>query len=232
MKATRHTDRAYESDLIQLRERLLLMAGRVEDMISRAIKALEQRDAVLARRTIITDRRVNRDEMEIDESCLIILAKRQPMASDLRFIALALKMVVDLERIGDLAVNICERVVDLAERPPLAPYPDIPQMADLVRGMLRDAVDAFVDHDDAKAQSVIDRDDLVDQLYHHTFREILHAMVEAQGHSGVERGIQLQSVCKYLERMADHITNLAEQVIFMVQGKDIRHAGKLDVRGP
>ena len=230
MTATRHTDREYEGELNRLRERLLLMAGRVEEMISRAMKALEQRDAVLARRTIVTDGRVNRDEIEIDELCLVVLARRQPMASDLRFITLALKMVVDLERIADLAVNICERVIDLSERPPLSPYPDIPKMAQLVRGMLRDAVDAFVERDDARAQSVIDRDDLVDQLYHHTFRELLQAMVESQGRSGVERGVQLQSVAKYLERMADHITNLAEQVVFMVRGQDIRHAGKLDVR--
>jgi phosphate transport system protein len=226
--AKRHTDREYENELKELRERLLLMAGRVEEMITKSIKALIDRDAILARKTIEADRRVNRDEMEIDEMCLVVLAKRQPMASDLRFITLSLKMVVDLERIGDLAVNICERAIDLAPQPPLRPYTDIPQMAQLVRGMLHDAVDSFVDRDADKAQSVIDRDDLVDQHYLHTFQELLEVMQKNAG--GVHRGLQLQSVAKWLERMADHITNLAEQVIFMVKGKDIRHAGKLDVR--
>jgi two-component system phosphate regulon sensor histidine kinase PhoR len=218
----------YRRDMIELRKCLLLMVGQVEEMIALAIKSLVEQDAALAAQTIRFDRRVNRAEIEIDEMCLALLSRTRPSPADLRFLTLALKTVVDLERIGDLAVNICERAVDLARKPVLRPYTEISQMAQLVAAMLRDAVDALVDHDADKAQSVIDRDDLVDRLYLHTFREIMQVMVRNSG--GVERGIQTQAIAKWLERMADHITNIAEQVIFLVQGKDIRHPGKLDVR--
>ena len=217
-----------QRELTEIRKRLLLMVGRVEEMIANALRALIERDVSLAQKTVRFDRQVNRSEIEIDEMCLALLARTRPAPAELRFITLALKMVIDLERIGDLAVNICERAMDLAVKPLLRPYTEISQMADLVRGMLRDAVDAFVDHDADKAQSVIDRDDLVDRLYIHTFREILALMQRSS--QGVERGIHTQAVAKLLERMADHTTNLAEQVIFMVKGQDIRHAGKLDVR--
>lgn len=223
-KAT-HTDRTYEKELLDLRQRLLLMAGRVEDMIDRSVRALVERDSELARRTILADRRVDRDERELDDHCLVILAKRQPMASDLRFITLALKMVTDLERIGDLAVNVCERALDLNEEPPLKPYEDIPQMAGIVLSMVRGAIDAFVSSDAEGALAVIARDDEVDDLYHTIFRDLLALMTHDPG--AVERGIHIQSVAKFLERIGDHSTNLAEQVVFMVQGRDVRHAGSL-----
>jgi phosphate transport system protein len=135
-------------------------------------------------------------------------------------------MVTDLERFGDLAVNICERAVDLGGFPRLKPYNDIPRMADVAQSMVRDAIDAFVSSDSDKAEQVMARDDEVDELYHQVFRKILALMIQDPGL--VESGIHLQSVCKYLERIADHATNLAEQVIFMVRAKDVRHAGKLD----
>ena len=221
-----HTDREYESQLTELREGLLLMAGRVEQMIRDASKALIERDPELARRTIESDHKVNRSEVEIDELCLLILARRQPMASDLRFITLALKMVTDLERIGDLAVNICERAIDLSPQPQLEPREDIPRMSEVVQWMVRESIDAFVAGDAERARKVIDRDTEVDQLYTRVFRELL-AMMLADS-TTVERGIHMQSVAKWLERMADHATNLAEEVIFMLKGKDIRHIGKLD----
>lgn len=221
-----HTDREYESELKKLRERLLKMAGRVEEMIADSVRALVERDVVLARRTIEADHLVNRAEVETDELCLVILAKRQPVASDLRFVTLSLKMVTDLERIGDLAVNICERAIDLAEDEPLKPWVDVPRMAGIVEGMVRDAIDAFVAGDVARAQSVIDRDRSLDELYIRVFRELLSTMLNDA--SKVERGIHAQSVAKWLERMGDHATNLAEQVIFMVKGKDIRHMAKVD----
>jgi phosphate transport system protein len=221
-----HTDREYESQLKQLREDLLLMAGRVEQMIADAIKALIERDPDLARKTIDSDHKVNRAEVEIDELCLVILAKRQPMASDLRFITLALKMVTDLERIGDLAVNICERAMDLSVLPPLEPWEDVSKMADLVQWMVRESIDAFVAGDADRAARVLARDKELDQLYTRVFRDILALMTKDS--STVERGIHLQSVAKWLERMGDHATNLAEQVVFMVKGKDIRHMGRLD----
>lgn len=222
-----HTDREYENQLNELRDRLLIMAGRVEEMIGSSVRALVERDDGLARRTIEADHKVNRSEVETDELCLVILAKRQPMASDLRFITLALKMVTDLERIGDLAVNICERAVDLSKVPQLAPWHDIPRMADIAQSMVRDAIDAFVVGDVDLAQSVINRDNEVDTLYTKVFLDILAIM--RSDSDTVERGIHVQSVAKWLERMADHSTNLAEQVIFMVKGKDIRHLGKLEV---
>jgi phosphate transport system protein len=221
-----HTDRVYENELKTLRERLLRMAGRVEQMIADSVRALVEQDVQLARRTIEADRLVDRAEMETDELCLVILAKRQPVASDLRFITLSLKMVTDLERIGDLAVNICERAIDLGPEPPLKPWVDVPRMASIVQGMVRDAIDAFVAGDTERAQSVVERDDELDELYTRVFRELLSTML----HDGskVERGIHAQSVAKWLERMGDHATNLAEQVVFMVKGKDIRHVAKPD----
>ena len=172
-----HTDREYDNQLRQVRDKLLLMAGHVEAMIANAVKSLVERDVVLARRTIDNDHKVNQFEVDTDELCLVILAKRQPMASDLRFITLALKMVTDLERIGDLAVNICERALDLSAEPPGRNYDDLVRTADLVQSMVRDAIDAFVHADDAKAQRVIDRDSEVDDLYHETFRDILERMM-------------------------------------------------------
>jgi len=221
----KHTDRKYEQELQDLRERLLRMAGQVEQMIADAVEALLDRDTDLARRTIEADNKVNRCEIETDELCLVILAKRQPMASDLRFLIQAFKMVTDLERIGDLAVNVCERVFPLAQMEPLNAPEGISSMAAIVQSMLHDAVDAFVVGDADRAREVIDRDDQVDELHHDTFRELLDLMRADE--ENVERGIRYQSVAKLLERMADHVTNLAEQVIFLVRGEDVRHVGKL-----
>lgn len=217
-----HTDREYENQLATLRERLLLMAGRVEEMIGLSVRAIVERDVEIARRVIEMDLKVNRAELETDELCLVILAKRQPMASDLRFITLCLKMVTDLERIGDLAVNISERAIDLAAAPAFKPWEDVPRMGEVARSMIHDAIDAFVERDAEKAQAVIGRDKEVDELYTRVFVEILEIMMSDS--ELVERGIHVQSVAKWLERIADHGTNLAEQVIFMVKGKDVRHA--------
>lgn len=200
------------------------MASRVEEMISTSVRAVTERDPELARKTISIDRQVNADEVSTDEMCLLILAKRQPVAGDLRFVTLALKMVTDLERIGDLAVSISERAIQLATEPNIKPYDDIPKMAVVVQAMVRGAIDAFVSRDADKAKAVIARDDEVDELYHKVFRELLAVMTKDA--SLVERGIHVQSVAKYLERMGDHSTNLAEQVVFMVEAIDIRHAGK------
>lgn len=221
-----HTDREFEAELQEIRHRLLRMAGRVEEMITDAVRALVERDPELARRTIEADHKVNRAEVDTDDLCLRVLARRQPLGSDLRFITLAFKMVTDLERIGDLTVNLCERAIDLAAEPELRANVDVERMAQLVRSMVRDAIDAFVAGDADKAAQVIERDHEIDELYHQNFRELLRVML-ADG-TTITRGIHLQSVAKYLERMGDHGTNLAEQVVFMIKGKDIRHLGKLD----
>ena len=229
MTILRHTSSDYEADLEELRRRLLMMAGRVDTMISQSVQSLVNRDSDLASETIRMDAQVNTDEVELDRMCMALLACRQPMASDLRFITITLKMVTDLERIADLAVNICERSIQLKPRTVPAPYIDIPQMDAIVRSMLEEAIKAFIERDIQAATLLLDRDDEVDELYHKVFRHILELMNEGLD---LTDGIALQSVAKVLERMGDHVTNLAEHVIFMVGGEDVRHEGKLMVSQP
>jgi phosphate transport system protein len=223
-----HTDREYEGELRKIREQILLMGAKVEEMLAASMRALVERDTPLAVKTMELDKQINRIEMETDEMCLRVLAKRQPVASDLRFLTMALKLVTDLERMGDLGVNICERVVELNEEPPLKPYLDLPNMAEAAQGMLRDALDAFVASDVERAQLVIDRDHVVDDFYSQVFRELLTYMMENP--RNIYRATRVQSIAKYIERIGDHATNLAEMVIFMVRGKDIRHGGRLERR--
>lgn len=219
-----YTDQGYAEELQQLRGQLLAMAGRVEHMVDASVRSLVDNDDAIARATIAADDQVNQDEMNADQLCVEILATRQPMASDLRFITQCMKMVTDLERIADLAVNVCERVLELNREPALAPYIDIPRMAECVKLMVRDATDAFIERDRNKAQNVIDRDDEVDDLYHKVFRHLIDLMREDP--AALERGIRVQAIAKFMERMGDHATNLAEQVIFMVSGEDVRHPPK------
>jgi len=221
MRAREHTDREFEQELRHLREQLLLMGSHVESIIGSSLRALLERDSVLAQRTIEADRIVDRLEIEIDSLCLQILARRQPVASDLRFVTMVLKAVTDLERMGDLGVNISERVLELNDEPPLKPYVDLPRMADETQMMLRESLDAFVAKDADRARRVIARDQIIDDLYAQIFRELLTYMMEEA--KNVYRATRLQSIAKYLERIADHATNLAELVVFMVKGSDIRH---------
>jgi phosphate transport system protein len=216
-----HLDKEYEGELSKLREDLLLMGAKVEDMLVSSMRALEKRDSALAERTMAVDHEINRLEMEIDELCLRVLARRQPVASDLRFITIALKLVTDLERMGDLGVNICERIIELNEEQPLKPYADVVRMAEATQSMLRDALDAFVEGDIERAHGVIERDQVVDAYYKSLFRELLTYMMENP--RNIFRATRVQSIAKYIERMADHATNVAEMVVFMVRGKDIRH---------
>jgi phosphate transport system protein len=224
-----HTDRQYENELRKLRDQLLLMGAKVEEMIANSVKALVTRDSDLAHRTIDGDHQINRLEVDTDDLCLRILAKRQPVASDLRVITIVMKMVTDLERIGDLGVNICERVIELNVEPPLKPYVDLPKMAEVAQGMVREALDAFVARDAERAQAVIDRDREVDAYYGQIFRELLTYMMEDA--RNIYRATRVQSIAKYLERIGDHATNLAEMVVFMVKGKDIRHLGCIEAPG-
>jgi phosphate transport system protein len=221
-----HTDRNYQAQLDELRQRLTRMAEIVEEMLGSSMRALVDGNVELARETIRRDRSVNRLELEADELCTEILARWQPVASDLRFVTIAFKMVTDLERIGDLAVNICERVVDMAEHPKVWDLAGIERMAVVVRSMIRDAIEAFVLADADKAQAVIERDEEVDELYHTLFRSFV-ATIKENPANLVRDGIHVLSIAKWVERMADHCTNLSEQVVFMVKGKDVRHIGKL-----
>ncbi len=211
----------FHQELSQLKSEILRMAGLVERAISNAIDSLTQRDTPLAEKTIQQDAQINEVELDIDERCLNLLALHQPMAGDLRFITSAMRINTELERIGDLAVNIAERVVSLNQEPQLKPYIDIPNMADISKKMLRDVIDAFVSGDAALARSVCERDDQVDGLNNQIFRELLTYMMEEP--KTITRAVHLIIVSRYLERIADHATNIAEGVIFMAEALVIKH---------
>jgi phosphate transport system protein len=218
---TEHTDKRYEEELKKLRDEILYMGGLVEDQIQKAVKSLVDRDSDLAQVIIERDHEVNRLDVEIDEVCIRLLALHQPAGRDLRFITTGLKITTDLERIGDMAVNICERALELNQEPQLKPYIDIPRMAGIAQRMIRESLDAFVREDTELALKVCKDDDEVDQLNAQIFRETLTFMI--QDPQTISRAIKISSVSKYLERIADHATNIAEIVIFMVRGKSIRH---------
>ena len=216
-----HTDKAFEADLRDLREKLLAMGAKVEALIADSMRALTERDSPLAERVIHADKEVNRLEVEIDETCRRILALRQPAASDLRLITTAVKLVTDLERIGDLAVNIAQRAKDLNEAPPLKPYVDTPRLAELAQQQVKKALDAFVSSDVAKAEQVLKEDEHLDVLYLKIFNELLSYMMEDS--KNIRRATALMFIAKHLERIGDHATNVAEMVVYMVRGTDIRH---------
>ena len=216
-----HTDKSYEAELRALRDRLLEMGGLVEKAIASSVRAMVERDPVLAEQVKTRDREINRMEVEIDGACRRILALRQPAASDLRFITTALKIVVDLERGGDLAVNVAERALDLQQAPPLGPMHDLARIADLAEAQLKKALDSFVTGDVAKAEEVMGADDLVDALYLKIFNDMVLVMMEDP--KNIRRATSVMFASKHLERFADHAVNVAEMVIFMVRGKDVRH---------
>lgn len=222
IETLKHTDREYEAELETLREQVLFMGARTEELISTAMRAFAERDAELARQTMRIDRQVDQLELDIDQLCLRILARRQPVASDLRLITTTMKLVTDIERIGDLGVNICERVVELSSEPPMKASSSVTRIAEAAIAMLHDALDAFVEKDPKKAEEVIERDNAVDAYYAQLFPELLQVMMDTP--DAVYRATRLQSIAKYLERIADHSTNIAEMVVFMVRGKDVRHA--------
>jgi len=219
---TTHTDRQYEEELNDLRQNILTMGGLVEKQIGNAIEALVNRDHALAETTMRKDAEVNALDVAIDDLCLRLLALRQPAGRDLRFITTALKITTDLERIGDRAVSISERAIELGNEPPLKPYIDIPRMAEISLGMLRQSLDAFVREDPELALAVCRSDDEVDKLNGQIFRELLSYMIEDP--TTITRAMRILFVSKYLERIADHATNIAEMVVFMVKGQSIRHA--------
>ncbi|MCX5813655.1 MAG: phosphate signaling complex protein PhoU [Proteobacteria bacterium] len=216
-----HIYKAFDMELRELKEKILLEGGLVERAIQDAINALLERRSEIAERVIENDDVVNAREVEIDEFCLKLLALRQPAARDLRLITTAIKINYDLERIGDLAVNICERVLELNKEPQLKPYIDIPTMANIVQIMLKESLDAFVKEDVELALKVTNDDERVDQLLDQVFRELLTYMM--QDMRTISRATRVMFISKSLERIADHAVNIAELVIFMAEGKIIRH---------
>lgn len=213
--------RHIDQELADLKTQLLKMGALVEEQIERAIKALVDRDSALASQVIKRDNLVNRYDVEIDENCIRVLALQAPTARDLRFVTTAMKISTELERMSDLAENICERVIELNEEPQLKPYIDIPRMANWTMKMVRESLDAFVRSDATLARKVCADDDFVDNLTHQLFRELLSFMIENPG--TITRAIRLTFIGKYIERIADHATNIAELVIYMVEGKIVRH---------
>ncbi len=216
-----HTDKAFEADLREVREKLLAMGGKVEDQIAKSMRALTERDSALGEQVMEGDLEINRLEVDIDDLCRKILALRQPAASDLRLITTALKIVTDLERIGDEAVNIAERAIELNSAPALAPYVDLPRLAEQAQDQVKMALDAFVRADPATAEEVLQKDDQLDDLFVKIFNELLGFMMEDA--RTIRRATALVSICKYLERIGDHAMNVAEMVIYMVRGTDVRH---------
>jgi phosphate transport system protein len=219
-----HTNRQYEEELRGLRANLLKMGGLVERQIAEAIQSLVNRDTFKARETMARDAEVNRMDIDADARCTQLLALHQPAASDLRFITTGLKITTDLERIGDNAVNICERAVELNEEPQLKPYIDIPRMATIAQSMVKDSLDALMRDDTVLAEEVIARDDEVDNLNYQIYRELLSYMAEDP--QTIPRATRILFVSKYLERIADHATNIAEMVVYMVKGRNIKHMDK------
>jgi phosphate transport system protein len=218
---TAHTSKDFEQELRTLRERLATMGERAARQIALAMKALADKDDDLARDVIKNDAQIDRDENDIDELALQILATRQPVASDLRFITMSLKFVVDLERIGDLACGIAKRALELNRLPSLEPRVDLAKLASLVQKNLQAALDSFVSRDADRATAVITADAEIDKLNASLFAELIAHV--ATDPATVTRVLPLTSVCRYLERVGDHVKNLAEEVVYMVKATDLKH---------
>jgi phosphate transport system protein len=211
----------FETDLQALKNRLLNMGALVEERVHGAIQALMERNIEAAETIAHGDEEVNDLQIEIDDRCLKLLALQQPMASDLRLITSAMKINADLERIGDQAVNIAENAIKMLAHPPLKPLIDLPRMAEIAERMTRDSLDSFVRRDSTLAREVLARDDEVDGLKDTIFRVLLTYMMADPG--TIERALSLILISRNLERIADHATNIAEDVIFLVEARDVRH---------
>lgn len=214
-------ERHFDEELKELKEKVLKSAALAEEAIAKAVKSLVDRDAKLAEDVIKHDVPINMLEIEIDQLCMKLLALHQPAAEDLRFIASALRINTELERVGDEAVNIAERAAVLITKPLLKPLIDIPRMAQLAQRMLKDSIDAFITRNAGLARNVCKRDDEVDSLNDQLFRELLTYMM--QDAKNIERALELILVARHLERIADHTTNISEDVVYIVEGKTIKH---------
>ena len=213
--------RHFQEELDVLKSRLLEMGGLAEQRVRRAVQGLAEREHELIESVLIGDEPINALQLEIDDRCLKLLALHQPMATDLRAVMAAVKINTDLERVGDLAVNIAEAAKRYAMHPPVKKLIDIPKMADLAQAMLRDALDSYVKRDMALARQVLHQDDSLDALKTQIFRELLSFMLKDP--STIEAALDLILVSRHLERIGDHATNIAEDVIFMVSARDVRH---------
>ncbi len=216
--------RHFDDDINHLTEMLLRLGAMVEDAIGNSIRALLERDSALAEQVIARDDLIDRMELEIDAATVELIAKMQPAAVDLRFVTSVMKVTPELERIADLAVDVCERAVELNREPQLKPFVDLPRLAAIAQEMVRQALDAFVRRDAGLARAVIARDDEADALTESMFQELLGFML-ADART-VTRSIRLTFVGKYFERIADSATNVAEMVVYLAEGRVVKHAGQ------
>jgi phosphate transport system protein len=222
--------RHFQERLDVLSEKILVMGGLVEEAIGNCVSALVDRNSILAKRVMLDDERVDKLDLEIDLIGMEILGLQQPLARDLRFVITAMKITNDLERIADLATNVADRALELNEEPQLKPFIDIPLMARRAQQMVRGALDAFVQRDAAGARAVIAMDDELDMRMEQIFRELLSFMIE--DHQTITRALRLMFVAKYFERMGDQATNIGEQIVFMTEGRLIRHPAITAEKGP
>jgi phosphate transport system protein len=216
-----HTSQDFEAELTAVRQKLLAMGKQVDDVLDAAGRALAGRDVGLANDIILGDEETDSMELEIDHLCLEVLARRQPVAGDLRLLTSALKMVVDLERVGDLGVSIASRVVELGSESPIVPYEDLLSMLTTARGMVSEALAALVSEDVARANRVLDMNQVVATYGVDIFNGVVLRMRENP--DNVDRATRIQAISKYIERIGAHGTNLAELVIFVLTGEDVRH---------
>lgn len=214
--------RYFDEELLELNKKILEMSGEVENSIGLSVRALRELSRKLAEAVIKGDKHIDNMELEIEEKCLNIIALYQPAATDLRFVVMSLKITTDLERIADLAVDIAQRVLELADQPLLKPLIDIPKLATLAQGMVRDAINSFVNKDTELARSVILRDNEADELRNLVQSELINDYM-VKDSSTVPRAIPLLLVARHLERICDHATNIAEDVIYMVKAEVVRH---------
>jgi phosphate transport system protein len=228
MSEREHTSKQFEQQLRTVKDKLLLMSHHAEKMIADSIRALVERRPSLAEEVIRDDDTLDQLELEIDNLCYQILALEQPVARDLRFITTALKIVRDIERVGDIGVNIAERAAELIQEPEMKRLIDLPIMAEAAQRILKDSLDAFVNSDAEMAERVIRDDSFIDDCYEQIFRELLTYMMEDTKY--ISRALKVIFIAKHLERVGDHSSNIAEMVVFMVRGQDIRHGTRLDRR--
>jgi phosphate transport system protein len=225
MSMRQHTSHEFEAELEAVRQRIFGMGRHVDQVLEDSGRALQERDSALGNQIIVGDKQTDSMEMEIDHLCLEILVRRQPVAGDLRLLTSALKLVIDLERIGDLGVSIAARVVELGHEAALTPYDDLLRMMTTAREMLREALAALENQDAARASRAIDKDEVVDAYYTQIFNDVLGRMRESP--DNIFRATRIQAISKYIERIGDHATNIAERVIFILTGEDIRHVSRV-----
>lgn len=215
-------DRHIDEDLKQLHKDILRMGVFAQEAIHKSIEALKARDEKLAREVIDSDNKIDDLELAVDENCIDLIARYQPMAGDLRFITTGMKINAELERIADIAVDICQRVLELADKPLLKPLVDIPKLSAIAQNMVRDAIDAFIKKDVILANSVLLADSQADKLRNNISDELVNDYL-AKDKSTATRAVPLLLIARYLERICDHTTNIAEDVVYMVEAKVVKH---------